>query len=311
MEQKMPLLTLCVNSCDSYSDIWDLFFQLMERYWPEAQQYPVMLNTETKAYTRSGWDIACVPGEKKEMYGSRMIRHLKRVETPYVLMLLDDFFLRCPADGQKIEQLVREMEENPNIVCFNLCPTGQEEFPSRRYPGFHQLAPDANYKLNMQAALWRTKDLMALWQKDADPWTWELLCNRRTYFTTREFYFLNQGEPLILNYGRRPGLTWGIVRGKWHREDMEPFFEKEGIPVDFSARGWFEPEQLPPPETTNTPVEKIRKLLREMHFAGWQYALSRTAYALAKVLFRLPDHYEVYMRRRYEQRRKGRAGSEQ
>ena len=40
-----------VTSCDSYSDIWDPFFKLMDAYWQDIP-YKVYLNTETVEFNK-------------------------------------------------------------------------------------------------------------------------------------------------------------------------------------------------------------------------------------------------------------------
>lgn len=63
--------TLMICSSDAYSDLWDPFFLLLERYWPQAKNYPVILNTESKVYEKEGWndrvwgyEAAVSPGEE-------------------------------------------------------------------------------------------------------------------------------------------------------------------------------------------------------------------------------------------------------
>ena len=49
-------ITVLVNSCDEYSEIWDVFFTLFKKYWPQCE-YPIVLNTESKSYSFDGLDI--------------------------------------------------------------------------------------------------------------------------------------------------------------------------------------------------------------------------------------------------------------
>jgi hypothetical protein len=43
-------LTILVNSCDAYEDLWYPFFELFRINWPNCK-YDIVLNTETKSYT--------------------------------------------------------------------------------------------------------------------------------------------------------------------------------------------------------------------------------------------------------------------
>ena len=42
-------ITIIVNSCDKYSDLWYPFFELLRIQWPDLS-YPIILNTESKTY---------------------------------------------------------------------------------------------------------------------------------------------------------------------------------------------------------------------------------------------------------------------
>ena len=50
MEQKDKMIMLLL-SCDKYSDVWDDFFNLKERFWPDCK-FKWYLVTESKNYIR-------------------------------------------------------------------------------------------------------------------------------------------------------------------------------------------------------------------------------------------------------------------
>lgn len=53
MENNTPQLAILVLSCDKYSDLWDDFFNLKDKFWPECP-YSCYLATDTKEYNREG-----------------------------------------------------------------------------------------------------------------------------------------------------------------------------------------------------------------------------------------------------------------
>ncbi len=50
LELNKDRLTIVVNSCDAYADVWDLFFEAMRVQWPQCP-YNIVLNTEKKDYS--------------------------------------------------------------------------------------------------------------------------------------------------------------------------------------------------------------------------------------------------------------------
>ena len=89
-------VTLLVNSCDAYADLWQPFFTLLKRYFVPLPA-EILLNTETKDFTFDGLNLRCVHSTAPT-YGERMTDALREVKTEYTLLLLDDFFLRRPVD---------------------------------------------------------------------------------------------------------------------------------------------------------------------------------------------------------------------
>lgn len=95
-------VTLLVNSCDAYADLWQPFFTLLTRYFVPLPD-EILLNTETKEFHLDGVKLRCVHSNAPT-YGERMTEALKQVKTEYTLLLLDDFFCvsRWILDGWRI-----------------------------------------------------------------------------------------------------------------------------------------------------------------------------------------------------------------
>lgn len=298
--------TLMVLTSDGYSDCWEPFFTLLERYWPDAKRYPVILNTESKTYQREGWDIQCFQfykGRKAPSYATRLRRHLAEVKTPLVLCFQEDFFLREPVDQARLDDCAQAMLEDSQISCINFQYMGQNGFPCERLPGFLEFYPVPYYRLSFSSPLWRVKEMKRLWKPGASPWTWEMYTNRRMYCTRKKFYFAETGSKRVINYGQTLTLACNIVRGQWYREDVVPFFEKEGITVDYAVRGWFDPDAFAQSQRLAldqvSKAEKFKSLVMELYLGGFKIACMRLCYSIYKRLFRIPLNFDDYMRAKY------------
>ncbi len=272
-------LTILVNTCDGYEDLWMPFFTLLKRYW-NPQGIPILLNTESKEFSMDGLDITCVHAPRNRYYGERMLYALSQVKTEYVLLLLDDFFLRQAVQTERIHQILSWMEADRNIACFNTeaIPV-YVDWERDRYPGFRRVPPGTAYALNMQAALWRTGMLKRYWKPKVSPWEWEAYCNLLQYkFPQQKIYCTTDCCHSFLDYGHRQvGDVWAVVRGKWVMEDVQPLFQKENIAVDLSRRGAYVPGQ-PAAQQEDTRSSWYQLLLRSLGLEGVVWYLAYKVY---------------------------------
>lgn len=236
----MEKCEIIVNSCDNYSDLWQPFFQLFTKYWKDCP-YKIILNTETKSFSYPGLSIntySMNAGEKR--WGKRFLDHLDKVDTEYVLLLLDDFFLRDYVDQTVIDKCLSLMDEDKSISCFQFIPVKDpNNVTYEPYPIFEVRPKEARYKLTLQAGVWRVEDLKTYIFPEESPWDFELLANIRTFVLDKKFITLKMDEKRIFNYGHNFG-AWGVFRGKWVIEDVKPLFDENNIHIDYSIRGVYE-----------------------------------------------------------------------
>lgn len=239
-------ITVLVNSCDLYYDLWEPFFLLWRKYASNLG-VKVLLNTETLEYYLDGIEIECIHSPKDYPYGKRMLNALSKVKTPYVLPLLDDFFLRSPVNTNAIKQIIEWMEQDHKIVYFNCdCYPTYVDLEVNKYPGYRRIPHGNDYIFSMQAAVWRTEKLKQYWRPYVTPWEWEIICNQLSIrYVEDKYYSVLDLRNAFLDYGYNPeGM--GVYRGKWVKEDVASLFEKEKISVDFSKRGFYDPHDVKP-----------------------------------------------------------------
>ena len=232
--------TIIVNSCDDYEDLWFPFFKLFKKYW-DPENVKILLNTESKNYSFEGLDITCVHAKRKnETYAQRFLNVLKYVETPYVLIMLDDFFIREKVDQDQICNIIEWMENDKTIAYFNCDSTPlYKKCEESQYKGFIMIPKGNEYTLNLQVAIWRKDLLKSFWKNKASPWEWELYVNLIAASSEKYHFYCSSKEGNgFIDYGYNP-QGMGVFRGKWVKNDVVPLFEKEKINVDFSKRGFF------------------------------------------------------------------------
>lgn len=231
-------LTILVCSCDTYEDLWYPFFKLLDTYWQD-NPCRIILNTETKAFHYETLNIDTLGVCRKEenvSYGKRMRENIKAINTPYTLLLLDDFFVRRNVDVIQLENIIEMMEQHTEVAAVYLNKEGLGDMLPYVCPEYEQFKRYAMYKLNMQAAIWDTSKLLSYWEDIDNPWKWEIFANYVTFDKNDIFLCLknNLNQPIFYGYDAE-GM--GVFRGKWVVSDVGPLFEKHGIKIDFQKRG--------------------------------------------------------------------------
>ena len=237
-----------VNTCDRFSDCWDLFFHQWEKH-RNGIEWPLYLNTEKATYIYpkgiAGHSLTvCTPHpetglERWEQPGfptwSWCVEHaLRSMPEDIVLYMQEDYFLTCDLDTQKIIQILQLMEEHPDIECVHLNTAGNHCTKTCSYSGLRRTSRKDRYFVSCQAALWRKSTLLELLRKHENAWQFERWGTNRARALRCHFY------TAAIDYSPIKYFCTGIVQGKW-LHPVEDIFEAAGIELDFNKRGWWHP----------------------------------------------------------------------
>lgn len=229
-------VTLLVNSCDSYSDVWPLFFSALNDYWPSRKMLAV-LNTETKSIPEGVANARThnVRSRDCDRWGLRLLESLKSIESEYVVVVYDDFIMEGLLRDEDIDSLIRFMDEDEGIAVCYLSYIGLNTLDAINEHGQSMLFSDIDYRLNSAPALWRVKDLINYTGPDDTPWAWEVFGSYRTFGDGKKFYAPSSPANDVYKYNREKGGA--IYRGKWVADVVEPKNEKYKLDMDLSVRG--------------------------------------------------------------------------
>lgn len=239
----MGKISIIVNSCDAYDDVWKPFFLALSENWQDLK-YPILLNTENKSFTHNGLSIRTLFGDRgvKKSYnswGERLLEHLKSIKTDYVLMLFDDYLVEHKVDNKKIELCKEWMDNNKNIAAFYLIHKPFiKKTADANFHGFSQVLPRSDYLMSSAPALWNRKHLISLVGKKDTPWAWEFFGTARAYRKKITFFGITHKKDEIYKY---PYYCGGAIhRGKWVKEVIDPVIEKYSLDLDCNIRGYDE-----------------------------------------------------------------------
>jgi len=255
-------LTILVNSTDSFEDCWYPFFKLFDTYWPQCP-HEIILNTETKDYCYANLNITAAKICKDDPngrvpWGESLMRCLDRIDTEVILYLQDDYFLNDYVDANLVYEFLEIMqrENYAHIRLMELDNGGP--WHQSRYPLLWEIDQGANYRISLQAGLWRKDRLRFYLSPRESAWQFERWGNFRAHKIPDSFYCQNLDT---FNRQKRyiiPYEPTGIIQGKWYRPAVVELFKANGIEVDFSRRGFYEPTKK------DILVQSIRSRMRRL-----------------------------------------------
>jgi len=215
-------MKILVASCDKNSDLFDAFYYCIEKYWPNHPE--IVYSTET--IVNSHYKTICnnLPVDK---WTKRIRETLKKIDDKHIILMCDDCFIRSKVDNDLLEKYLTdkvafinyEKSFDNNDILIN------EDIKKRPLKG--------NYKISLMCGLWDKNKLIDLLDYDASPWEFEL-----NNYTKNYDYLIS--TKYVIDFGHyQMGDLWGLWRGQWMRE-LESFFNKEGISIDYSRRDFYD-----------------------------------------------------------------------
>ncbi len=230
-------VTLLVNSCDAYRDVWPLFFRALEEWWPN-RTFQVVLNTESQSvdFDVPNLKVHTFPAVNgRDQWGQRLLSTLGSIESEYVMVVYDDFILEATFDVAALARLVECMDQDHLIAVCYLTHMGLESVEGDERCGMGRVLDTIEYRLNSAPALWRRKDLMRYTGEVDTPWAWEVFGSYRTYGDGRLFYSPLNPQKDLYHYNHSKGGA--IYRGRWVAEVVAPKNERYQLGIDLNKRG--------------------------------------------------------------------------
>lgn len=228
-------MTIVVNTCDAYYDVLGIFFHALQDCWPDCP-YPVVINTESRAYSFPArvHHHSCPSGT--DDWGARLRATLSTINSEFVIMLYDDFILDAPVNQERLYQAQDFLREQPTAVVAYLIDTNLQLSSTDNDDVFVQIKDRIDYRLNSAPAIWRKRALMDYTEAGDTPWAWEVFGTYRTWGDGQLFYSLNPKQTDIYPYNHNKGGA--IYRGKWVREVVERVTQKYALNIDWTIRGF-------------------------------------------------------------------------
>lgn len=221
MDQSMAIVVL---SFDGYSDLWNNFFFLFNKYWSD-NKYPIYLVTNNAKPSYKGVTILNVGDEVS--WSRRAREAMKMINEDYIMLMLEDYFIGEKVDSNHIKDLL-EYTKSHQIDYLRIVPVPKTKYMCKESNGIHTMREDRPYGINLQAAIWK-KSYFIKSLANGNYSAWEFEKRQKI-----ESPFRVKGKCEVVDYWPLLILN-GVIQGKWYRITLN-YFEKQGIKINLGDR---------------------------------------------------------------------------
>jgi hypothetical protein len=224
-------VALILNSCDAYSDLWEIFFDQLKLNFPIVRDMKVYINSESIDYIDEELNVINVHPPKFMPWSERLKYCLSKIEEEFTISILEDFIIESEVDCNKfydaLDLLIKE--ESSVVVHFVKIPGKKNNFGKGPYI---QRSYDYRNLISLQASIWKTSKFLKYIQPNENPWEVEVLSSARGPIGSDTFYCVDDNETEVFDYNY--GLL--VMKGYWFKEELNRLEQKLSITFNHDAR---------------------------------------------------------------------------
>lgn len=211
-------VAILIPSCDKFSDVWPIFFELFDKYWPQCP-FKIYLGTNYLEY-KNKKNISTIKIGKDISWADNTRKMLSFLEEEYVIILLDDFFLNKKIDNHKLNKIIDlAIQHKFAYIRLEPNPPGTNFKRVEKFIRIGEISRNAPYSITTQPGLWQIKILEKFLLPGYSIWDFEMKGSERYKRTNLKFYTID--KKIISHYN-------GIERGKFYASTLTKL-KKEGI----------------------------------------------------------------------------------
>jgi hypothetical protein len=231
----MDNLAILVNTCDDYSDVWELFIRCLEEHCPDCK-LPIYFNTETFGSLPFETSLAVKFVNSEGAWGKRLLSSLGQIKEDFIINLFDDYLLEEPLLLAKIDQVLEILTTNSFVSAVYLNAVSLRYHRNIPKAGFREVKNYTEYRLNSAPGIWRKGDLAELTHENDSPWSWEVFGTYRTFKSSKCFLSPSSACDNIYAYQYKKGGA--IYRGKWVSDVIDEKIAKYNLGLEPKERGY-------------------------------------------------------------------------
>ena len=185
MDQVKSKIAYVVLSCDPYSDIWDAYGRLFQRFWPGCP-FDLYMASHYKGFEKYGFKSILLGEDLSWSHGLIvLIEKLEEKGYEYAMIAFDDLMLCEKVDSDLIDKATEKfLAEKGDCLRF-ICEKAPKCYKHNEYYG--KMAVKAPYRVTLGFTIWDLKVLRQIAVEGESAWQFEKNATERS-FNFKNFY---------------------------------------------------------------------------------------------------------------------------
>lgn len=210
---KKNSVSLVIVSCSAYEDVLQALFTKLD----EINFFEISFDKKVLASDYGNKDNSFVLSKMDDVvyaayWGERVKNALKKIETEFTVVLLDDYI---PTDEFNFSKFYAVLDKKHNYDCIYLSSVFGElvgvniDF----LEGFVEVPDNLLFRVNSTIGLWRTNSLLEVLSDNDSPWEWEAFAGLGSRGSAMRFAAPKDELSQIYFYSYKTGGA--VYRGSW------------------------------------------------------------------------------------------------
>lgn len=166
-------MTMLILSCELFSDLWDAHVYQLEKYWSKRGMDTYIVTD--KAHETAYENVKVISAGDGVEFTDRLKYALEQIDTEYVFITLDDYFLIRNVSNESINSLLTLMDlQKYDYVRLFKRPTKAKGKRIKGYKKLNEVKTDRRYSVNLYVGIWRKEFLKNTLRESVNPWIYEV-----------------------------------------------------------------------------------------------------------------------------------------